>query len=45
MENLVLEGKMDFREVKLEGVDWTQVTADKERWLVLMKATTTLRIP
>jgi hypothetical protein len=31
LENLVLEGKMDFRGVKLEGVDWTHVIADEDR--------------
>jgi len=36
---------MDFRVEKLEDVDRTHVSADKDIWLVLVKATVNLQIP
>jgi hypothetical protein len=37
--------KMDLQEVRWEGMDWTDLAQDTERWRGLVNAVMNLRIP
>jgi hypothetical protein len=37
--------KVDLQEVGCGGMDWIDVTQDKDRWRVLVSAVTNLRVP
>ena len=37
--------KIDFLEVRWEGVDWVDLVLDKERWRALVSAVMNLRVP
>jgi len=37
--------KIDLQEVRLGGMDWLDVTQDKDRWLALVSAVMNLRVP
>jgi hypothetical protein len=37
--------KMDPKEVGCEGVDWTKLAGDRNRWRALVNAVMNLRVP
>jgi hypothetical protein len=37
--------KLDLQDVGCEGMDWIDVTQDRERWWALVNAAMNLRIP
>jgi hypothetical protein len=37
--------KLDLQDVGCEGMDWIDVTQDRERWRVLVNAAMNFRIP
>jgi hypothetical protein len=37
--------KMNFHEVGYEGMDWIELTQDRERWLELLNGVMNLRVP
>jgi hypothetical protein len=36
---------MDLQEIECGGMEWIDVTLDRERWWALVKAVTNLRVP
>jgi hypothetical protein len=37
--------KMDLREIGWGGMDWTDLTQDKDKWRTLMNTVLNLRVP
>jgi hypothetical protein len=37
--------KMDLREIELGGMDWIDLTQDREQWRALVKTVINLRMP
>jgi len=37
--------KMDFEEVGCEGMDWIDLTQNRDRWRALVNAVMNLRVP
>jgi hypothetical protein len=37
--------KMDLREIGLDGVDWTDMAQDRDRWRALVDTVLNLRVP
>jgi hypothetical protein len=37
--------KMDFQEMECEGMDWIDLTRDRDRWRALVNAIKNIRIP
>jgi hypothetical protein len=37
--------KMDFHEVRCEGMDWIKLAQDRDRWRALVNVVMNLRVP
>jgi hypothetical protein len=37
--------KMDFKEIRLDGVDWIDMPQDRDQWRALVNTVLNLRVP
>jgi hypothetical protein len=37
--------KMDFREIKWDGMDWNELAQDRDQWRALVNTVMNLRVP